>query len=69
MKRDSISSVLEEYEIQPIEAAKHVANARHFLTCLRDKLGIRHQWPELEEAVTELEIALGMLTSETGGML
>jgi hypothetical protein len=69
MKRDSASRLLEEDELRPIEAAKHVASARHSLTCLRDKLGGRHQWPELEEAITKLEIAMSILTTETGGML
>lgn len=70
MKRDSVLSRLEnEDELRPIEAAKQVASARHLLTCLGDKLGGRHQWPELDEAITKLEIALSILTTETGGML
>jgi hypothetical protein len=69
MKRESVLRSLEEDELQPIEAAKHVASARHLLTCLRDKLGDRHKWPELEEAITKLEVALNILTIETGGML
>jgi hypothetical protein len=69
MKRDFLSSSLEEDQLAPIEAAKHVASARHSLTGLRDKLGGSHTWPELEEAVTELEVALSILTTETGGML
>jgi hypothetical protein len=68
MKPGSALRSQDEDELQPIEAAKHVAGARHLLTSLRDKLG-RHQWPELEEAITKLEIALSILTTETGGML
>jgi hypothetical protein len=33
------------------------------------KLGSRYIWPELDEAVVELEVALSILTIETGGML
>ena len=71
MKTDFASSWLQEEEddLRPIEAAKHVASARHLLTCFRDKLGGRHQCPEVDEAITNLEIALSILTTETGGML
>lgn len=69
MKRNSVLRSREEDELQPIEAAKQVASARHLLTRLRDKLGGRHTWPELEEAITKLEVALSILTVETGGML
>jgi hypothetical protein len=55
-------------EIHPIEAAKHVAGARHLLTSLRHKIGADAH-PELEEAITKLEVALSILTIETGGML
>ncbi len=67
MKRDSVLVPEEEDQLAAIEAAKHVARARHLLTCLRDKLGGCHAWPELEDAVVELEVALS-LTTETGGM-
>ena len=69
MKRNSVVRSREESELQPIEAAKHVASARHLLTALRDKPGARHMWPEVEEAITKLEVALSILTIETGGML
>jgi hypothetical protein len=68
MKPGSALRSQAEDELQPNEAAKHVAGARHLLTSLRDRLG-RHQWAELEEAITKLEIALSILTTETGGML
>jgi hypothetical protein len=55
-------------DIHPIEAAKHVAGARHLLTSLRHKIGVENH-PELEEAITKLEVALSILTVKTGGML
>ena len=55
-------------ELRPIEAAKHVDGARHLLTALRQKMG-PHSHPELEEAITKLEVALSILTVRTGGML
>jgi hypothetical protein len=55
-------------EVHPIEAAKHVAGARHLLTSLREKIGVGSH-PELEEAITKLEVALSILTVKTGGML
>ncbi|MFZ0283747.1 MAG: hypothetical protein WAL32_00830 [Terriglobales bacterium] len=57
-----------EGELRPIEAAKHVAGARHLLTSLRHKIGADSH-PELEEAITKLEVALSILTIKTGGML
>ena len=58
----------QEDELRPIEAAKHVAGARHLLTALRHKMGADSH-PELEEAITKLEVALSILTIKTGGML
>lgn len=58
----------QEDELRPIEAAKHVAGARHLLTSLRHKIGAEKH-PELEEAITKLEVALSILTIKTGGML
>jgi hypothetical protein len=60
---------LEEEELQPTEAAKHVASARHLLTELRKKKKWHEKHPELQEAITELEMALNILTIKTGGML
>jgi hypothetical protein len=56
-------------ELRPIEAAKHVARAKHALTCLRQKVGAGRIFPELEESITDLEIALNILADTTGGML
>ncbi len=58
-----------EEEVRPTEAAKHVASARHLLTELRKKLGRFEDFPELQEAITMLEMALNILTVKTGGML
>lgn len=59
-----------EEEVRPAEAAKHVAGARHLLTELRKKLhGVEGDHPELQEAITKLEMALSILTVRTGGML
>jgi hypothetical protein len=48
------------------EPAQHIAGAHHLLKTLREKFGAVH--PELEEAITKLELALSALTVNTGGM-
>jgi hypothetical protein len=48
------------------DAAEHVAEAHRLLNGLREKLD-KH--PDLEEAITKLELALSILTTKTGGML
>lgn len=58
-----------EDELRPIEAARHVARAKHTLTCLRHAIGTLDKHPEFEEAIADLQIALNILTDETGGML
>jgi hypothetical protein len=55
-------------DLRPVDAAEHVTGARHLLTSLRHKLGADSH-PELEEAITKLEVALSLLTVKTGGML
>jgi hypothetical protein len=50
----------------PAQAAAHVANAHQVLKALQEKIG---QHPELAAAITNLEVALSILTVETGGML
>ena len=52
---------------QPSEPAEHVAGAYQLLKALRDKLGLERH-PELQEAITKLELALGQLSINTGGM-
>jgi hypothetical protein len=58
-----------EEELRPIEAARHVAGARHLLMELRKRLVRLEDHPELQEAITKLEMALNILTIKTGGML
>jgi hypothetical protein len=59
----------QEEELRPIEAARHVAGARHLLTQLRKTLLDIESYPELKEAITKLEMALNILTIKSGGML
>jgi len=47
-------------------AADHVAEAHRILSGLRQQLD-KH--PELDEAISKLEMALSILTTKTGGML
>ena len=51
------------------EAVEHIAGAHEQLKTLRDRFGILNRHPELEEALTKLEMALNALTISTGGML
>ncbi len=48
------------------EIAEHIAGAHDLLQRLREKVD-KH--PELEEAIRRLEMALSILTVNTGGML
>jgi predicted component of type VI protein secretion system len=48
------------------QAVEHITEARELLSQLRGKLD---QHPELEEAITKLELALSALTLQTGGLL
>jgi hypothetical protein len=47
-------------------AAEQVAEAHRLLKTLREQLD---QHPELDEAITKLELALSALTLQTGGLL
>ncbi|HVO79906.1 MAG TPA: hypothetical protein VMT28_04200 [Terriglobales bacterium] len=49
-----------------VPALEHVAGAHHLLKALQEKIGTH---PELAEAITELELALSILTVKTAGML
>jgi hypothetical protein len=51
---------------QGSDAAEHVAEAHRKLSRLRQQLD-KH--PDLEEAISSLEMALSILTTKTGGML
>jgi hypothetical protein len=48
------------------EAVEHVAEAHRILNGLRQRLD-KH--PDLEKAISSLEMALSILTTKTGGML
>jgi hypothetical protein len=50
----------------PARATKHVTGAHQLLNSLKEKIG---EHPELTEAITELELALSILTVKTGGLL
>jgi hypothetical protein len=47
-------------------AVEHVSGAQDLLKSLKARVG---EHPELEEAITKLEMALSILTVNTGGML
>jgi hypothetical protein len=49
------------------QAATHIAGAQQILKTLEEKIGKKH--PEIEEAITKLEMALNVLAIKTGGML
>ena len=51
--------------IQPT-AAEHVAAANNLLKSLQAKIG---EHPEIQEAVTKLELALAILGVQTGALL
>ena len=46
-------------------ALEHVSGAHELLMSLRKRIG---EHPELQEAITKLEMALSVLTVKTGGM-
>jgi hypothetical protein len=48
------------------KVVKHVTGAHELLKALREKVG---EHPELREAITELEMALSILTVQTAGLL
>ena len=48
------------------DAAQHIAEAHRLLNRLRQRLD---EHPELEDAISKLELALSLLTTTTGGML
>jgi len=52
---------------QPLaEPIQHITGAHQLLTSLSEKFGATH--PELNEAITKLELALSALKVNTGGM-
>ena len=53
--------------VQPLsEPIQHITGAHQLLTSLSEKFGAIH--PELNEAITKLELALSALSVNTGGM-
>ena len=58
-----------EEEVCVPEAARHIACARHLLKELSTRLRRSEDYPELQEAITKLEVALTLLTVNSGGML
>ena len=48
------------------EAEVHIRTAHQILKALQEKIG---QHPELATAITNLEMALSIMTVQTGGML
>ena len=50
------------------EPAQHVAGAHQLLKALNEKIGSIKHYPELEEAISKLELALSALSVNTGGM-
>jgi hypothetical protein len=52
---------------QASEPVQHVAGAHQLLKSLGERLGLEKH-PELQEAITKLELALNQLTINTGGM-
>jgi hypothetical protein len=69
MEKPNVEADLRAEEQRTAEAAQHVAGAHLQLKTLRDRLGILNRHPELEEALTKLEMALSALAVNTGGML
>jgi hypothetical protein len=52
---------------QASESIQHVTRAHELLKSLSEKFGLEKH-PELQEAITTLELALNKLTIDTGGM-
>ncbi len=67
-KPDPVTDSPDE-ELRAAQAMQHIAGAHQQLKTLRDRLGILNKHPELEEALTKLEMALSALTVNTGGLL
>ena len=50
----------------PTEAEEHIRSAHQILKALQKKIG---EHPEIEAAITKLEMALNDLAIQTGGLL
>ncbi len=69
MEKPNPEADLQDEELRAAQAAQHIAGAHQQLKTLRDRLGILNKHPELEEALTKLEMALSALSVNTGGLL
>ena len=69
MEKPNPEADLQDEELRAAQAVQHIAGAHQQLKTLRDKLGILNRHPELEDALTKLEMALSALSVSTGGML
>ena len=61
-----MSSGAQPPQRQTSPATEHVEGAQNLLKALQERIG---EHPELEEAITKLEMALSILTVKTAGML
>ena len=53
-------------QASPPNTTEQIAEAHKLLRTLRERLG---EHPELDEAITKLELVLSALTLQTGGLL
>lgn len=65
--KDRLSNDQATSPAQASEPVQHVARAHQLLKSLNEKFGLEKH-PELQEAITKLELALNQLTIDTGGM-
>lgn len=56
---------IHEEEVRPAEVAKHVASAHRLLTELGRRVRRIENYPELQEAIRKLEVALSLLAVGT----
>lgn len=69
MEEPNREADFQDDEARAAHAVSEISGAHHLLKTLRNKLGVFNKHPELEEALTKLEVALSALTVNTGGML
>jgi hypothetical protein len=69
MEKPMVQADSQNDELHTEQAVQHIAGAHQQLKTLRDRLGVLNSHPELEEALTKLEMALSALAVNTGGML
>ncbi len=69
MQEPNREADFQDDETRAAQAVTEISGAHHLLKTLKNKFGILNRHPELEEALTKLEVALSALTVNTGGML